>query len=100
MKFLATVALLAIGVAASPVDIEERSGGGSYQPCPAGLFSVPQCCATDVLGVIGLNCDAPPEAPHSANHFRDTCHDVGQQARCCVAPAAGQALLCTTPAGI
>ena len=58
MKFLATVALLAIGVAASPVDIEERSGGGSYQPCPAGLFSVPQCCATDVLGVIGLNCDA------------------------------------------
>jgi len=24
--------------------------------CPTGLFSNPQCCATDVLGVVGLNC--------------------------------------------
>lgn len=24
--------------------------------CPNGLYSNPQCCATDVLGAIGLNC--------------------------------------------
>lgn len=24
--------------------------------CPTGLYSNPQCCATDVLGVAGLNC--------------------------------------------
>jgi hypothetical protein len=24
--------------------------------CPAGLYSSAQCCATDVLGVAGLNC--------------------------------------------
>lgn len=34
------------------------SGGStSYTPCPSGgLYSVAQCCATDVLGVADLNC--------------------------------------------
>jgi hypothetical protein len=24
--------------------------------CPTGLYSNAQCCATDVLGAVGLNC--------------------------------------------
>ena len=31
-------------------------GGSDYAPCQSTLFSNPQCCATDVLGVIGLDC--------------------------------------------
>lgn len=34
-------------------------GGGSGTPadvCPDGLYSQAQCCATDVLGAVGLNC--------------------------------------------
>lgn len=29
----------------------------NYDACPKGLYSNPQCCATDVLGVADLNCD-------------------------------------------
>lgn len=25
-------------------------------PCPSGLYSNPQCCSVDVLGVLGLDC--------------------------------------------
>ncbi|KAI0400718.1 hypothetical protein F4802DRAFT_601742 [Xylaria palmicola] len=28
----------------------------SYDACPDGLYSVAQCCATDILGVADLNC--------------------------------------------
>lgn len=27
-----------------------------YAPCTSTLFSNPQCCSTDVLGAIGLDC--------------------------------------------
>lgn len=31
-------------------------GGSTYKPCTSTLFSNPQCCSTDVLGVVGLDC--------------------------------------------
>jgi hypothetical protein len=39
------------GAAAAPFT---STGGAAL--CPTGLFSNPQCCATDVLGAVGLNC--------------------------------------------
>ena len=29
-----------------------------FNPCPGLLYSNPQCCATDVLGIVPLNCAA------------------------------------------
>jgi hypothetical protein len=37
--------------------------GGAYNPCTGALYSNPQCCSTDVLGVADLDCGngmAPP----------------------------------------
>ncbi|KAL6706730.1 hypothetical protein ACN47E_005272 [Coniothyrium glycines] len=62
--------------------------------CPAGLYSNPQCCATDILGVADLDCAVPPTAPSGVDSFIDTCGSVGQRARCCVIHVAGQAVLC------
>ncbi|KAI0862962.1 fungal hydrophobin-domain-containing protein [Xylaria cubensis] len=74
--------------------------GGSYFACPDGLYSVPQCCATDVLGVADLDCHSPASVPSSANNFRDICAAGGDRARCCVIPILGQSVLCETPAGL
>ncbi|KAH8157604.1 hypothetical protein CIB48_g10639 [Xylaria polymorpha] len=65
-----------------------------------GLYSVPQCCATDVLGVADLNCHSPSAAPTSVTNFRDICANGGQRARCCAIPVLGQAVLCVTPTGL
>lgn len=45
-----TVLAFAVGATAAPL--------ASYSSgvCPIGLYSNPQCCATDVLGVAALNC--------------------------------------------
>ncbi|TGJ82323.1 hypothetical protein E0Z10_g6447 [Xylaria hypoxylon] len=74
--------------------------GSVYEACPEGLYSVPQCCATDILGVADLNCGATPAIASSAEEFRYICAAGGQRARCCVVPVAGQALLCDTPVGV
>ena len=98
MKFT-LVALFATAAIAVPTGGHGGSGGGStttYQPCPNGLFSNAQCCATDVLGVIGLNCAAPDNTPKSKSDFTSICAAKGQQARCCVLPVAGQNVLCTS----
>lgn len=29
---------------------------GENVPCPSGLYAYPQCCATDVLGAVALDC--------------------------------------------
>ncbi|KAF2969046.1 hypothetical protein GQX73_g4580 [Xylaria multiplex] len=68
--------------------------------CPSGLYSSPQCCATDVLGVADLNCHSPSAVPFSVSNFRDICANGGQRARCCVLPILGQAVLCQTPPGL
>jgi hypothetical protein len=31
-------------------------GGGAFNPCAGALYSNPQCCSTDVLGVADLDC--------------------------------------------
>ncbi|GAW18478.1 hypothetical protein ANO14919_079540 [Xylariales sp. No.14919] len=71
-----------------------------YDACPDGLYSVEQCCATDVLGVADLNCSSPSATPSSAISFRNICAAGGQRARCCVVPVLGQDVLCETPAGL
>jgi hypothetical protein len=55
MKFTAAVvALCASFVAALPSpNVEERQV--PYIPC-SGLYGSAQCCATDVLGVVNLDC--------------------------------------------
>ncbi|KAI1187493.1 fungal hydrophobin-domain-containing protein [Nemania serpens] len=118
MQFSVLIAaLFASAVAASPLDLpvppEKRGGtptstmpgypnptGTPYDGCPDGLFSNPQCCATDILGVADLDCHSPPAVPRSAAEFRYICATGGQRARCCVIPVLGQALLCETPVGV
>ncbi|KAF1828344.1 hydrophobin Hfbi with detergent, partial [Decorospora gaudefroyi] len=67
---------------------------GSGDLCPDGLYSNAQCCATDVLGVVGLNCGVPSTTPTDTDDFIATCAETGQQAKCCVIPVADQDLLC------
>lgn len=47
MKFIATTILIAATTTVA-----------QYDPCRSPLFAVPLCCKTDVLGVLGLNCEA------------------------------------------
>ncbi|KAI0188408.1 hydrophobin-like protein [Astrocystis sublimbata] len=91
---LALAGVFATAVTATP------TGGKPYVPCPSGLYSVPQCCATDVLGVADLNCFSPSSVPTSASSFKGICAKGGQRARCCVVPVLGQSVLCETPAGL
>lgn len=51
MKLFAFTALFLGAVMAAPTNDH-----GSYNACPNGLYSVEQCCATDVLGVANLDC--------------------------------------------
>ncbi|KAM0254924.1 hypothetical protein ACHAQJ_006297 [Trichoderma viride] len=95
MKFFAIAALFAAAAVAQP--LEARTGSGSI--CPPGLFSNPQCCATQVLGIIGLDCSVPNKTPHDGANFKKICSDKGDQALCCVAPIAGQSLLCQPAIG-
>ncbi|KID90820.1 Hydrophobin 2 [Metarhizium guizhouense ARSEF 977] len=89
MKFLAVAALLAGAVIAAPTS---NTGGGLL--CPPGLYSNPQCCASLLLGVVGLDCEVP-----GVGDFQEICAKKGKGAACCVLPVAGQDLLCATPAG-
>ncbi|KAI1505013.1 hydrophobin [Biscogniauxia marginata] len=76
------------------------NGGTPYVACTDLLYSSPQCCATDVLGVADLDCGSPSAVPTSVTSFRDICASGGQRARCCVLPVLGQSVLCQTPVGL
>lgn len=52
MKFFTIAALFAATAIAGPLEV--RTGSGSI--CPTGLYSNPQCCSAQVLGIIGLDC--------------------------------------------
>ncbi|KFY44488.1 hypothetical protein V494_01458 [Pseudogymnoascus sp. VKM F-4513 (FW-928)] len=91
MHYLALAALLT-AVMATPAD-----NAAQARLCPIGLYSIPLCCATDVGGLACLDATTPRGHPDTVREFRDACADVGQQARCCVVPVLGQALLCTPP---
>ncbi|KAH8160358.1 hypothetical protein CIB48_g7890 [Xylaria polymorpha] len=94
-SIVAVFGLLAAAVSAVPTENPPYTACGGQ-----GLYSVPQCCATDVLGVADLNCGSPSAYPFSVSNFRDICANGGNRARCCVAPLLGQALLCQTPTGL
>ncbi|KFY08846.1 hypothetical protein V492_05860 [Pseudogymnoascus sp. VKM F-4246] len=105
MHYLALAALLT-AVMAAPAD-----NAAQALLCPIGLYSVPQCCSTDVLGIacldattqlFRLHCtnissSAATGNPRNGYEFRQACAWVGQQARCCVVPILGQDLLCVRP---
>ncbi|KAF8924103.1 beta ketoadipyl CoA thiolase, th1, partial [Haplosporangium gracile] len=61
--------------------------------CIGGLYTNPQCCAPDVLGVACLDGGVPSESPRDAQHFREICGKAGKAAKCCVIPVAGQDVL-------
>ncbi|KAF2166741.1 hypothetical protein M409DRAFT_22795 [Zasmidium cellare ATCC 36951] len=70
------------------------SGSGNESDlCPA-LYT-PQCCQADVLGLVGLTCDAPSLGLTSQQSFVDDCANTGSRAQCCILPVAGQAVICT-----
>ncbi|KAK8087743.1 Cerato-ulmin hydrophobin family [Apiospora hydei] len=121
MQFTAILLALAATAFANPVLRRTGGGGGGgggggdHGDCPGGgtppggvydacrdvlLYSVPQCCATDVGGVAGLNCANVSELPKSAESFQEICAGSGQQAKCCTLPVLGQALVCNTPIGV
>ncbi|KAI1326096.1 fungal hydrophobin-domain-containing protein [Xylariaceae sp. FL0255] len=75
-------------------------GSGGYDPCTAALYSQPQCCSDDVLGVADVDCASPTAVPSSPSNFAAICAASGQTARCCVIPVLGQAVLCDTPVGL
>ena len=50
--------LIALSVFAAAVSANPTYGQPNTALCPVGLYSVPQCCATDVLGVADLNCNS------------------------------------------
>ncbi|KAI1388558.1 cerato-ulmin [Hypoxylon trugodes] len=94
------VTVLATAVLANPVKRGDGGKGGApYEAC-TGLYSTPQCCATDVAGVADLDCQTPSKVPHSAADFKAVCAVGGQRARCCVLPVLGQDVLCQTPIGV
>ncbi|PNP46798.1 hypothetical protein TGAMA5MH_01750 [Trichoderma gamsii] len=97
MQFFAVATLFVAGVLAAP----SPSGLNSRATlCAAGLYSNPQCCAVDVLGVADLNCAGPVGTVNTAAEFQKNCAEIGQEARCCALPVLGQDLLCATPLGL
>lgn len=83
-----TVFLFAAAAVAAPAYNQERQ----VPLCTSGSA---QCCATDVLNLADLDCNPPPITPTSINGFIDTCSAIGQQAKCCLLPILGQALICS-----
>jgi hypothetical protein len=100
-----TILAFAVAAFAAPTEIAERQVG----LCSSGN---PVCCATDVLNLANLDC-APRTLPFlpsslsvtnnttasvtpvTVNAFIDGCAAQGQQAKCCLIPILGQALLCS-----
>nr|CDK12883.1 class II hydrophobin [Geosmithia obscura] len=97
-SFAIIAALFAAAAVAGPLEV--RTGGGAaYDACPSELLSNPECCDTNVLGLLSINCAPPDETPTSATNFKDLCAKRGQSATCCVLPVLGQAVGCQAPAG-
>ncbi|KAF1836366.1 hypothetical protein BDW02DRAFT_459617, partial [Decorospora gaudefroyi] len=87
MQFTIT-AIVALAATAFAAPLEERQTG----LCSSGT---PVCCATDVLNLANLDCSPPDVTPANVNEFIDTCSAEGQQAKCCLVPILGQALICS-----
>ncbi|OAQ68627.1 fungal hydrophobin domain-containing protein [Pochonia chlamydosporia 170] len=93
--FTAIITLFASAAFAAPATLAPRGG-----VCPDGLlYTNPQCCATDVLGVADLNCENPSRQPYDGADLAAICAADGMRARCCSIPVAGQAVLCNDVVG-
>ncbi|KAF2245003.1 hypothetical protein BU26DRAFT_434383 [Trematosphaeria pertusa] len=88
MQFTTILAFVAAAVAAPVLDERQTA-------LCSGATSTPQCCATDVLNLVVLDCATPPTTPTSINNFIDICSAEGQQAKCCLLPILGQDLICS-----
>ncbi|EHK42978.1 uncharacterized protein TrAtP1_001867 [Trichoderma atroviride] len=72
----------------------------SVSVCPNGLYSNPQCCGANVLGVAALDCHTPRVDVLTGPIFQAVCAaEGGKQPLCCVVPVAGQDLLCEEAQG-
>lgn len=63
-----------------------NAGTGSGPLCPAGLYGQPQCCGTDQLGLLDLDCKHPSSPPSNVADFKSICAKSGKAAKCCVLP--------------
>ncbi|EJT77982.1 hypothetical protein GGTG_03085 [Gaeumannomyces tritici R3-111a-1] len=100
MQFNAVFATLfatAAAVALPAAELLQRQV--PYTPC-SGLQSTALCCATDVLGVVNLDCGTPLSTPSNGTEFSAICAEIGQRARCCAIPILEQGILCTAPSGV
>ncbi|KAK1242935.1 hypothetical protein MKX08_005747 [Trichoderma sp. CBMAI-0020] len=104
MQFF-TIATLFLATAFAAPSVDSNGNGVARRTavppfCPPGLlYTVPQCCDVDVLGVADLDCVTPPSAPSNCKTFAGVCSKIGREPKCCVLPVAGQALLCVDPVG-
>ncbi|KAK4161357.1 fungal hydrophobin-domain-containing protein [Cladorrhinum sp. PSN259] len=68
--------------------------------CPEGnLYTVPQCCKTDFLGVAASRCRFPTLTAESPEELRDICASTMNSPFCCTVPVAGQGALCIPAIG-
>ncbi|KAF2789712.1 hypothetical protein K505DRAFT_252696 [Melanomma pulvis-pyrius CBS 109.77] len=82
-----TIFTFAVAAMAAPM-VEERQA----VVCSG---TTAQCCATDVLNLADLDCATPPTTPTNNTQFISICEAIGQQAKCCLLPILGQALICS-----
>ncbi|KAG6318539.1 hypothetical protein E4U22_005302 [Claviceps purpurea] len=68
-----------------------KMGSRGHGVCPDFLYSVPSCCSTDVLGILGLDCSTPS----STWNLKSTCASGGKQTLCCSIHLEGLGVLCT-----
>lgn len=68
-------------------------GPGSAPLCPTGLYSQAQCCGTDVLGVLDVECKNPSSSPSNLANFKKDCAKSGKSAKCCVLPIVSRAYI-------
>ncbi|GAB0135732.1 beta ketoadipyl CoA thiolase, th1 [Epichloe bromicola] len=83
--FIITIIAMA-GFAVAAPTLEVRG-----EVCSDVLYSVAQCCATNVLNVAALDCKTPQSA-NSVEEFKSACS--GGKAMCCSIPAASLGVLC------
>ncbi|PTB45256.1 hypothetical protein M441DRAFT_54328 [Trichoderma asperellum CBS 433.97] len=76
------------------------TGALAISVCPTGLYSNPQCCGANILGVAALDCHTPRAPILPGALFEAVCSDEGgKEPLCCTIPVAGQDLLCVAPVG-
>ncbi|OJK03462.1 hypothetical protein ASPACDRAFT_22219, partial [Aspergillus aculeatus ATCC 16872] len=59
------------------------------------IYNNAQCCISEELGIVGVDCEAPSTTPSDATGLRSICAAAGKVPRCCAVPIAGQDVLCT-----